>query len=138
MTGQATLSDDSRADVSVHSFWKLSTTALFDTRIVNLDVGSYLRETSAKDLATAEKEKKDKYIQTCLRHRRSFTPMGYSRDRIPRTEAVDVHRRLALLVNNKLKREYSEMCGFVRDLMSIVIVRFKTLLLCGCKGPGNG
>ena len=62
MTGQATLSDDSRADVSVHSFWKLSTTALFDTRIVNLDVGSYLRETSAKDLATAEKEKKDKYL----------------------------------------------------------------------------
>ena len=62
-TGQATVPDDSRADVSVHGFWKWGTTALFDMRIVNLYVGSYLRHTSANALTTAEKEIKDKYLQ---------------------------------------------------------------------------
>ena len=59
-TGQATVPDKSRADASIHGLWKWGTTDLFDMRIVNLDVGSYLRQTSAKALAMAEKDKKDK------------------------------------------------------------------------------
>ena len=47
--------DESRVGVSVHGFWKWGTTALFDMQIVNLDAGFYLRQTSAKALATAEK-----------------------------------------------------------------------------------
>ena len=42
---------------------------MFDIRIVNLDAGSYLRMTSEKALAKAEKEKKDLYLQACLEHR---------------------------------------------------------------------
>ena len=75
-------------------------------QIVNLDTGSYLRQTSAKALATAEKEKKDKYLHPCLEHRRYFTPMVYSADGIPGTEAVVAKQRLALLISNKLEREY--------------------------------
>ena len=44
--------------------------------------------------------------------------MVYFNDGIPGTEAV-----AALLLSNKLKREYLEMCGFVRDQMSLAIVR---------------
>ena len=47
----------------------------FDMRIVNLGTGSYLRQTSAKALATAEKDKKDKYLQPCLELRCTFIPM---------------------------------------------------------------
>ena len=54
--------DESREDVSFHGFWNLGTTVLFDMQIVNLDAGSYLRHMSAKALATAEKEKKEKYL----------------------------------------------------------------------------
>ena len=63
------------ADVSAHGFWKRGTTAMFDIRIVNLDVGSYLRMTPEKALAKAEKEKRDVYLQDCLERRRTFTPM---------------------------------------------------------------
>ena len=35
---------------------------MFDIRIVNLDVGSYLHMTPEKALAKAEKEKKDLYL----------------------------------------------------------------------------
>ena len=74
--------DESQADVSSHGFWKWGTSALFDMRIVSLDASSYMRQTSTKDLATAEKEKKDKFLQPCLDHSCSFSPMVYPTDRI--------------------------------------------------------
>ena len=132
-TGQAKVPDESRADISVQGFWKLGTTALFDMIIVNLDACSYLCQMSAKALETAEKEKKDKYLQPCLECWRSFTPMVYPTDGITRTEDISAHRRLAYLISNNLKREYSKICGFVRAQMSLVIVRSNTILLCGTR-----
>ena len=38
-----------------------------------------------------------------------------------------------MLLSNKTKREYSEMCGYVRDRMSLAIVRSNNLLLCGAR-----
>ena len=40
---------------------------------------------------------------------------------------------IALMLSNNLKREYSEMCGFVRAQMALVIVRSNTLLLHGAR-----
>ena len=86
---QATVPDESRADVAVHGFWTWVTSALFDMRIVNLDEVSYMCQTYVKSMETAEKENKDKYVQPCLYPRRTFTPMVYSMDEISVTEAVD-------------------------------------------------
>ena len=46
---------DSMSDVSAHSFWKRVTTIMFDVRIVNLNVGSYLCMTPKKVLVKADK-----------------------------------------------------------------------------------
>ena len=132
--GHVVVPAESRADVSAHNFWKRGTTTMFDIRIVNLDAGSYLRMTPEKALANADKEKKDLYLQACLDRRRTFTPMVYSADGIPGAEALAAQKRLSALLSYKLKREYSEMCGFVRARMSLAIVRSKSLLLCG---PGD-
>ena len=86
---------------------------MFDIRIVNLNTGSYLCMTPEKAFAKAEKEKKDLYLQACLEHRRTFTPMVYSADRIPGAEALAAQKRLAVLLSYKLKRESLEICGFV-------------------------
>ena len=56
--------------------------------------------------------------------------MVYSADGIPGAEALAIQKRLAALLSYKLKREYSEMCGFVRSRMSLAIVRSNFLLLC--------
>ena len=122
---------DSRSDVSAHGFWKRGTTTMFNIRIVNLEVGSYLRMTPEKALAKAKKEKKDLYLQACLESRRTFTPMVYSTDRIPGVEALASQKRLAALLSYKLKWEYSEMCSFVREMMSLAIVGSNSLLLRG-------
>ena len=87
--------------------------------------------TPEKALAKEEKEKKDLYLQACLKSRRNFTPMVYSADGIPGAEALSAQKRLAALLSYKLKREYSEMCGFVRARMSLAIVRSNSLLLRG-------
>ena len=71
-TVQPRVPDESRVDVSVHGFWKWGTSTLFDMRIVNLDAASYLRQTSAEDLETAEKQKKENYLHSCMEHRKSF------------------------------------------------------------------
>ena len=109
---------------------------MFDIRNVNLNAGSYLHMTPEKALAKAEKEKKDLYLQACLECRRTFTPMVYSADGIPGVEALATQKRLAALLSYKLKREYSEMCGFVRARMLLEIVRSNRLLLCGPRNKG--
>ena len=121
--GEVVVHAGSRADVSAHGFWKRGTNAMFDIRIVNLDAGSYVRMTPEKALAKAEKEKKDLYLHSSLERRRNFTPMVYSTEGIPGSEALAAQKRLAALLSYKLKREYPEMCGFVRARMSLMIVR---------------
>ena len=80
---------------------------MFDIRIVNLDAVSYLRMAPEKDLAKAEKENKDLYIQACLERRRTFTRIVYSVDGITRAEDLAAQKRLAALLSYKLNREYS-------------------------------
>ena len=98
---------------------------------VNLDSGSYLYMMLEKALAKAEKEKNDLYLQACLDCGFNFTSMVYSENGIPGAEDLSAQRKLAALLSYKLKREYSEMCGFVRARMSIRIVRSNILLLSG-------
>ena len=62
-----------------------------------------------------------------------FNLMVYSADGIPGKEAVAAQQHLASLHINKLKREYLEMCGFVRSQMSVPIVRSNTLLILGTR-----
>ena len=119
---QVVVPAESRPDISAHGFWKRGNTAMFDIRIVNLDVGSYLCMTPEKMLAKADKENNDLYLQACLERRRTFTPMVYSEDGIPGAEALAAHKRLAALLSYKLKREYSELYNFVWARMSLAIV----------------
>ena len=62
--------------------------------------------------------------------------MVYYADGIPGAEALAAQKRLAALLSYKLKREYSEMCGFVRARMSLAIVRYNSLLLRGPRDKG--
>ena len=57
--------------------------------------------------------------------------MVYYVDRIPGAEALAAQKRLAALLSYKLKREYLEICGFVRARTSLSIVRPNSLLLYG-------
>ena len=57
-------------------------------------------------------------------------------DGIPRAEDLAAQKRLAALLSYKLKREYSEICVFVRVRMSLAIVRSNSLLLHSPRDKG--
>ena len=50
-------------------------------------------------------------------------------DGIPGAEVLAAQNRLVALLSYKLKREYSEICDFVRARMPVAIVRSNSLLL---------
>ena len=56
--------------------------------------------------------------------------MVYSADGITGADALAAQKRLSALLSYNLKREYFEMCGFVRARMLLAIVRSNSLLLC--------
>ena len=126
--------DKSQADVTIRGFWNWGTSALFDMQNFNLDAVSYLLQMSVKYLETADKEKKDKYPQPCLERRHTFTPMLYSSNRIVGKYAVATPQHLTLILSNNLKREYLEMCGFIRYMMSLAVVRSNNFILRGARG----
>ena len=104
---------------------------MFDIQNFNLNAVSYMRMTMEKTLAKAKKKKEDLYLQYFLERRRNFTPMVYSVDRITGAEALAAQKIFSTLLGYKLKWEYSELCGFVRAMMSLEIVRSNILLLRG-------
>ena len=55
---------------------------------------------------------------------------------MPGAEALAAQKKSAALLSYKLKREFSEMCGFVRARMSLAIVRSNSLILCGPRDKG--
>ena len=62
--------------------------------------------------------------------------MVYSAEVIPGADALAPHKKLAALLSYKLKREYSEMCGFVWAKISLAIVRSNSLLLLSPRDKG--
>ena len=62
--------------------------------------------------------------------------MVYSAEGIPGVEALAAQNRLDALLSYNMKREYSEMCGFVRARISLAIVRSNSLLLRGPRNKG--
>ena len=63
--------------------------------------------------------------------------MVYSADGITGAEALAAKKRLAAIISYNLKREYLEMCGFVKARMSLAIVRYNSLLLRGPRDKGE-
>ena len=124
-----------RGDVAVHGFWRRGSTTIFDVRITDTDSPSYRGQAPEKVLARQEKEKKDKYNEACLARRRHFTPLVFSVDGLQGAEAKAASRRLASRLSAKWKRQYSEVCGFVRSRLSMALVRTTSLCLRGARDP---
>jgi hypothetical protein len=90
-----------RGDASCHGFWERGRTCIFDMRITDTSTRSYQKNGFGKVLLQHKKEKKDKYLQTCLEMQKDFTPMVYLVNRIAGREAWNAKRRLATHLASK-------------------------------------
>ena len=57
---------EERGDAGIHGFWQWQRTAIFDVRITDTDARSARGRDYTKVLAAHEKEKKTKYLESCL------------------------------------------------------------------------
>ena len=126
-------SDEKRADISCYGFFTRGKDCLFDIRITNTDARSYRNKCPSKVIADQEKEKKDKYLDTCHELRKDFVPLVYSVDGMAGKEARAAEKRLASALAKKWKRPYSQMVQYVKMRMNIAIVRSNSLLLRGSR-----
>ena len=122
-----------RGDISVRGFWKRGATTIFDVRITDTDAPSSHGTDPKKVLQRHENEKKDKYQAACAERRRHFTPLVFSVDGMRGAEATAASRRLASRLSAKWKRNYSDVCSFVRSRLSIALARSASQSLRGAR-----
>ena len=80
-----------------------------------------------------EKEKRDKYLSSCLEQRRSFTPFVVSTDGILGYEAKNLMKQLAKRLSEKWSRPYS----VVNARMSLAILRASHQCIRGPRIPAS-
>jgi hypothetical protein len=122
-----------RGDAGVHGFWERGRPCIFDVRITDSDARSYRNKDVAKVLAAQEKEKKDKYLQSCLARRKDFTPLVYTVDGIAGREAKSAEKHLATMLATKMRKPYGEMVYYVRVRMALAVIRANSLLIRGSR-----
>jgi hypothetical protein len=73
--------------------------AIIDVRVVDTDAKSYSSRAPEKVLKSAEKVKKNKYLEHCLQQQRAFTPFIISVDGLLGYEAKILLKRLAIYLS---------------------------------------
>jgi hypothetical protein len=114
-------------------FFKSTHPSSFFFKITDMDARSYRKKEFGKVLLQHKKEKKDKYLQTCLEMQNDFTPMVYLVDGIAGHKARNAKKRLATHLASKWNRGYSQMVYYVRVWMSIAVVCTNSLLIRGSR-----
>jgi hypothetical protein len=133
MPPQPSTTTEERGDISCYSFWAKQRDTIFDIRVTDTDAKSHRTTEVSKLLARQEKEKKAKYLPSCLEMRKDFTPLVYSVDGVAGREARSAEKRLAELLADKWKRQYSQMVYYVRVRMQLALVRTTSLLIRGSR-----
>ena len=119
--------------MGILGFWQRGRQTVFDVRITDTRARSHQGRGHEKVLAAQEKEKKDKYLRSCLEQRKDFTPMVYSVEGIPGREARNAEKHLATLLAAKWRRPRAQMVFYVRVRMALAVVRANSLLFRGSR-----
>ena len=75
--------------------------------VMNTDATSYQSKNPDKCLETAEKGKKNKYIDACLQQHRNFTPFFIPADGLLRVKAEATLKNIASPLARKWKETYA-------------------------------
>jgi hypothetical protein len=127
--------NEDRGDILIRGLWERGTDAIIDVRVTDVDTKSKRSKDPHKVLAAHEREKKKKYIGTCLEQRRHSSPFVVSTDGLLGKEVKMLLKKLSARLAEKWEKYCSEVCGHVNARMSIAIVRATHLCLRGSRIP---
>ena len=124
--------DGARLDVVVESFWgRDRQRAFFDVRLFNPFAPTYLNTSLPQCYHRHEQEKRRAYEERVREiERGSFSPLVFSTTGGMGPTATVVYRRLAALISEKRKKDYSKTINWLRCRLSF------SLLRSACVGTG--
>jgi hypothetical protein len=129
--------DSKRGDILIRGLFERGTECIIDVRVTDLDCKSSRNTDPDKVLKRHERQKKAKYLQACLKQRRSFVPFVVSTDGMLGYEANNLIKRIAGMLAEKWDLPYSQTCGLLRARVSIAIARATHLCLRGSRVPAS-
>ena len=132
-----TTNDGKRGDVLIRGLFQRGTDSIIDVRVTDLECKSSRNTAPDKVLKKHERQKKAKYLQACLKQRRSFVPFVVSTDGMLGYEANNLIKRLAQKLAEKWNLPYSQVCGLVRARVSVAIARTTHMCLRGSRIPAS-
>ena len=106
----ATTADQARLDFSAVGLWSPMERTFGDVRITHLNSPAYRDKNASQIYKQHENEKKRKYNQRIMQvEKATFTPLVFSTSGGMAPECNKYHKRLAVLISNKTKEEYSKV-----------------------------
>ena len=126
------------ADLGARGVGQPQVTTLFDIRIVDTNVPSYLAKSPQTVLRTAEREKKLKYGQACEDRHANFTPLCVSVDGLVGPEMNTFLQRLAQRLAIKWDTPYNTSLFWIRAKLSFSLIRTTNLCIRGTRTKWRG
>ena len=110
--------------------WIPHAEALFDVRVTDTDASSYINRCIAAVQASAEEEKKPKYLSAAESQHASFTPFVVSVDEALGHEALMFLQRLDERLSVGWGRSYDHMLMWIRVRLAFAVIRATNLCIC--------
>ena len=124
--------DQARLDIVATGLWGPMEKTFFDVRVTHPNASSYSSMTPEQLYAHHEKQKKRAYNERILQvEKASFCPLVFSTSGGAGPECNSYHRRVASLLSEKRREQYSSVINYIRTK-----IRFSLLksVLMGIRG----
>ena len=126
--------DKARPDVSGIGVWSPQERTFLDVRIFHPNCPSYVNKDIPKLYTQHENEKKNAYNERIINvEKGSFTPIVMSTTGGMGVEADRFHKRLALLISEKRKEEYSHVVNYIRTRLRFALLKSTVTALRGVR-----
>ena len=124
-----------RLDVSAVGVWNPMERTFLDVRILHPNSPSYQGKPIEKLYEEHENAKKRAYNQRVIQvERATFTPLIFSTSGGMAQECTKYHKRVAELVANKTKEEYSKVVSHMRTRLRFTLLKSTLIALRGVRG----
>jgi len=117
------------ANLGVRGVWIPQAEALFDVRVANTDAASYVNHSVSAVLATAEEEKKHKYLSAAESCHASFTPFVVLVDGVLGHKASMFLQCLAERLSSGWGKSYGHVLMWIHVRLAFAVIRASQPLL---------
>ena len=132
---EANTAERARLDVSTVGVWSPMERTFMDVRIVHPNSPSYQGKKTEKIYQLHENEKKRKYNQRVIQvEKASFTPLVFSTSGGMALECTKFHKKVAQLIAQKTKEEYSQIMNHLRTRIRFTLLKSTLIAIRGERG----